>query len=120
MTTAGLHHGQFVSHGGAPYLIEEVLERSLMVSDDSGGIREIFTWDAVDTSALSDDRVWLTRPMKMQKHFSDEWKTLPAGTCLLLDRTPHKCKHLVYVYGAGCYDSVPIDAISLHPLTATR
>lgn len=69
---------------------------------------------------MVNDRVWLTRPFKLSKHFSDETKMLPAGTCLFLDDTPHLCSHLVYVYGAGCYDSVPLDAISLEPINFTH
>jgi hypothetical protein len=45
MKTTGLTPGRFVVKDGTLYLVEEVLETSLMVSDVSGGESEIFTWD---------------------------------------------------------------------------
>lgn len=45
MKTTGLTPGRFVVKDGTLFLVEEVLEMSLMVSDDSGGESEIFTWD---------------------------------------------------------------------------
>lgn len=69
---------------------------------------------------MTDDRVWLNRPMKLRKQGTGEQKQLPQGTCLFLANIQHGCKHLVYVYGAGCFDSVPIDALEYEPSTTTQ
>jgi hypothetical protein len=64
------------------------------------------------------DAVWLTREIQLQKQFSDKKKWLPAGTCLFQAEIEHACEHLVYVYGAGCFDAVPITALSHTPFNS--
>lgn len=61
------------------------------------------------------NRVWLIREVSLHRtDGSDTLKFLPAGTCLWLSDAEAPW-HGVFVYGAGCYDFVSLENLSLVP-----
>lgn len=57
-------------------------------------------------------KVWLTRRMSLCNQFEGTYKSFEAGSCFMLNGDQSLARDgYAVIYGAGCYDVVPLDAI---------